>query len=236
MTDTEDAFLRAICENPDEDTPRLVFADWLTEQGGPVNTAWANGMRAQIWLARGETDEALKFQTCVFDSRYGQEKLRERLELPQWVGGWERGFPSDASGPFHELSSAWPGLAFRIPIRTLRVYDTSEADAAEFVTWPALSVLSELDFGATWETPIRADVIPALASCESLRGLKVLALRYVIFSEASVTALLDSPHLAGLTALRLDIPQATPVLSQTLRNRLVTRFGETVFDDESIPF
>src|SRR4051794_34673610 len=109
----EAAFLRAICENPDDDTPRLVFADWLTEQGGPVNTAWANGIRAQVWLARGASDEALGFQTCVFDSKFGQDKLRERLELPAGVGGsWERGFPSEVSATFHELSDLWPGLAF----------------------------------------------------------------------------------------------------------------------------
>ena len=28
-----EALLRAICEHPDEDTPRLVFADWLQENG-----------------------------------------------------------------------------------------------------------------------------------------------------------------------------------------------------------
>lgn len=31
----EDAFLRAIAEAPDDDTPRLVYADWLTDQGDP---------------------------------------------------------------------------------------------------------------------------------------------------------------------------------------------------------
>jgi uncharacterized protein (TIGR02996 family) len=28
-----EALLRAVCENPDDDTPRLVFADWLQENG-----------------------------------------------------------------------------------------------------------------------------------------------------------------------------------------------------------
>jgi len=32
MTERE-MLLRAVCENPDEDTPRLVFADWLQENG-----------------------------------------------------------------------------------------------------------------------------------------------------------------------------------------------------------
>jgi uncharacterized protein (TIGR02996 family) len=30
----QDDFLRAICESPDDDAPRLVFADWLDEHGG----------------------------------------------------------------------------------------------------------------------------------------------------------------------------------------------------------
>ena len=30
---THDAFLRAILDAPDDDTPRLVYADWLEERG-----------------------------------------------------------------------------------------------------------------------------------------------------------------------------------------------------------
>jgi uncharacterized protein (TIGR02996 family) len=32
---TEDAFLQSILSNPDDDMPRLVYADWLEEQGNP---------------------------------------------------------------------------------------------------------------------------------------------------------------------------------------------------------
>jgi uncharacterized protein (TIGR02996 family) len=234
--DEEAAFLRAICENPDDDTPRLAFADWLAEQGGAVNNAWANGIRAQVWLARGATDEALRFQTCVFDSGYGQEKLRERLDLPsEVVDGWERGFPSTAAGHFQSVRRAWPRLAFRIPIRKLSVYEAVEGEEAQFVAWPALEVLSELEFAASWRVSPTADALSSLANCESLRGLKSLTVRYAIFSESTVTTLLDSPHLAGLTTLRLDIESETHGLSQALKDRLVARFGAEVFDP-SIPF
>lgn len=43
MTD-EHAFRRSICESPKEMGPRLVFADWLEEQGDP----WAAFIRSQI--------------------------------------------------------------------------------------------------------------------------------------------------------------------------------------------
>lgn len=36
-------FLRAICERPDDDAPRLVFADWLEENGGTVECDWCRG-------------------------------------------------------------------------------------------------------------------------------------------------------------------------------------------------
>jgi uncharacterized protein (TIGR02996 family) len=45
-----EALLRAVCENPDEDTPRLVFADWLQENG---DEARAEFIRLQIRFARG---------------------------------------------------------------------------------------------------------------------------------------------------------------------------------------
>ncbi|MCE9566985.1 MAG: TIGR02996 domain-containing protein [Planctomycetes bacterium] len=40
MTSDHDALLRAICENPREDTPRLVFADYLEEHGQAERAAF----------------------------------------------------------------------------------------------------------------------------------------------------------------------------------------------------
>ena len=44
----EAAFLAMISANPDEDTHRLVYADWLDEQGGERNTSLARLIRWQI--------------------------------------------------------------------------------------------------------------------------------------------------------------------------------------------
>ena len=33
MTDTERGLLRGVLDNPDDDTARLVYADWMTENG-----------------------------------------------------------------------------------------------------------------------------------------------------------------------------------------------------------
>src|SRR4051812_27753342 len=44
---TDDAFLRAILEAPGDNTPRLVYADWLEERGDPR----AAFLRAEVALA-----------------------------------------------------------------------------------------------------------------------------------------------------------------------------------------
>lgn len=49
MADQHERFLRTICERPDDDTPRLIFADWLEEQGQEQRAQW---IRVQIELAK----------------------------------------------------------------------------------------------------------------------------------------------------------------------------------------
>ena len=49
MTTDRDALYRAICAQPDEDTPRLAFADLLDEEGEPDR---ARFVRTQVELAR----------------------------------------------------------------------------------------------------------------------------------------------------------------------------------------
>src|SRR5207248_10529310 len=44
----ERALLAAICAEPEEDTPRLAYADWLDEHGGPPEQARAAFIRTQI--------------------------------------------------------------------------------------------------------------------------------------------------------------------------------------------
>src|SRR5690349_8945353 len=48
MTD-RDAFVAAIADAPADDTPRLVYADWLEENGEPAQAAFVRG---QVELAR----------------------------------------------------------------------------------------------------------------------------------------------------------------------------------------
>ncbi len=90
-----DAFLRAILENLDDATPRLVFADWLEDTADPANVAWAHYIRTQAELAAqppvggrwGElevqaADEALRISaTLKVPARIFVEQTRALLRL-----------------------------------------------------------------------------------------------------------------------------------------------------------
>lgn len=82
------AFLRAIRECPDDDTPRLVFADWLEEHGSRtnLNTDWAGLIRTQIEIHRMvNSDEA---RTEAYDDRFTLLWNRERQLLDGPLGKW----------------------------------------------------------------------------------------------------------------------------------------------------
>src|SRR5262245_20074727 len=57
-TAQDDAFLADVLEHPDEDAPRLVYADWLDEHGDEADRDRAELIRVQCQLARGDLDEA----------------------------------------------------------------------------------------------------------------------------------------------------------------------------------
>lgn len=65
---TEDVFLAKLLEMPIDDTSRLVYADWLDEQGDAISAAKAEFLRLTVQLA-------------TFRGHKGQKKaLRKRLQ------------------------------------------------------------------------------------------------------------------------------------------------------------
>jgi uncharacterized protein (TIGR02996 family) len=82
----EEAFLEAICEEPDNDVPRLVYADWLEEQGRGER---AEFIRVQIEL--GPHHDADDIQSAV---RHGNPRRfyalqRHEKELLKCSSNWK---------------------------------------------------------------------------------------------------------------------------------------------------
>src|SRR5262249_51837097 len=89
---TEDDLLRALCEAPDDDAPRLVYADWLEEHGRLMR---AELIRAQVELATlaGDTPRrrALAFRCrCLVDEH--EHKGLGPPRPPAAETRWRRGF------------------------------------------------------------------------------------------------------------------------------------------------
>ena len=83
-------FLAAICSNPEDDTARLVFADWLDEQG---NAPRAEFIRVQV--ERAALPE--------WDARRVRLLMRERALLAQHEAAWRAELPAVRGvtwGPF----------------------------------------------------------------------------------------------------------------------------------------
>src|SRR5947209_4087839 len=109
----EQALLAAIWAGPHEDTPRLVYADWLQETGDPANVARAEFIRLQCELARLDEDDPrqrelarrphtlLKQHRAVWNSG-----LPKSLQRVQFVRGFPA--PSDARAPREPVPRADP--------------------------------------------------------------------------------------------------------------------------------
>jgi uncharacterized protein (TIGR02996 family) len=72
------AFLQAIRENPDDDTTRLIYADWLDEQGDKANATRAELIRLQVDLHGDNRPHKVRRKR----EKQLAELLRQRLPYP----------------------------------------------------------------------------------------------------------------------------------------------------------
>ncbi len=79
---TEAAFIADICANPDDTTPRLIYADWLEEQGDSFAKARADFIRVQCKIA--SSPEASKWHEIQCDT-YERQSPRW-LSAPGHIG------------------------------------------------------------------------------------------------------------------------------------------------------
>src|SRR4051794_30043939 len=98
---SEAGLLRTIIDDPDDDAPRLVFADWLEDQGELAHAAF---IRAQCRLATLDEDDPARLPLLRDEAAYLPQALAQltpkkrlpwlpRMPSPPTPGlGFERGF------------------------------------------------------------------------------------------------------------------------------------------------
>jgi uncharacterized protein (TIGR02996 family) len=212
----DEAFLQAIIEAPDDDAPRLVYADWLDDSGDPER---AEFIRAQCELARpGPTGarrrELQQRQRTLLSQnarRWGAAALRRTR-----ARNYRRGFVEVLQTSPLWLMRFGEQVFQRFPIREVRLHalddqwDGSRRSIRNFVSWLAKwPPLGRFEALALWghsaggAVTIDPRSLPVLLASPHLRRLRALDISDNVDMNGAAEALAQSPVLGQLTALVL---------------------------------
>jgi uncharacterized protein (TIGR02996 family) len=191
---SEESLLAAIVAAPDDDGPRLVYADWLLERGD----ARGDFIRLQCELARADerSPRALELYELVEPMRKASWRLFAG-ELARYASerSFHRGFVDEVRMPVGVFAKHGERLFSRYPIRGLVAAPTP--DLRKLAAVPALRLVEEL-----WlAEPTRE--LAALAGAR-LDRLKTLTLKRCAQSEEDLTSLLASIDAPALESVSLD--------------------------------
>jgi uncharacterized protein (TIGR02996 family) len=199
----EDAFLHDIIENPDDDGPRLVYADWLDDHGEPDRARFIRVQCELAGLPEGNDPRRveLEVQEKELRDRHGGEWFQPFSEL-SGSGWWtRRGFVEGATFLARDFIRRAPDLFRRHPLRHVHLVETVKVRALSQV--PQLVRLATLSLKTTGDIGDRGAAV--LAACPYLAGLARLGLACNDIGDRGVGALAGSPHLAGLHELELAL-------------------------------
>jgi uncharacterized protein (TIGR02996 family) len=220
----EQAFLQGIREAATEDTPRLIFADWLEEHGQADR---AEFIRVQCRLAHmarmpetetqrltllRRAEELLRnhWQEWVGpirkivggqSSRYGGEWLREAYH-PDGLQEFRRGFVESLALDAESYLEHAGELQRLAPLTELRLWGAGRCAArlAQEATLRGLAFLGFMDY---YVAPLMAKDMALLAASPYLGNVTVLYLGRNSIGDEGVEALAQAPWLMSVRSLDL---------------------------------
>jgi uncharacterized protein (TIGR02996 family) len=174
-----DALRHAVVADPDDDTPRLIYADWLDENGQPDRAAF---IRAQVESARAEpfsprSRTANDLANRILESHrvgWTQHLNSHCVEPPRF----HRGFVEHVAVEPISIVSALEAILDTEPVRSLRVIRT--------------------DYEGGWISLMPVFEAPRL---RQIRQIELTSPGGFIHEE--YTALIESPNLASVKRLSL---------------------------------
>jgi uncharacterized protein (TIGR02996 family) len=192
----DEGFLQAIIDDPDDDTVRLIYADWLDDHG---NHARAEFIRVQIDLAQMKEDDDRRYALETRQVQLLAEHENEWLEpIGEAIDDWtfRRGFLDHAHLTVDFILREASKSFRHIPIRSASLEGAVEREA-ELASCAFLDRLREL---ALWEDLIQ---LPTLLASPHLAKLTALILGEQSF-QSTLLEFLESPaHLDNLRDLYL---------------------------------
>jgi uncharacterized protein (TIGR02996 family) len=219
MYPDESALLAAVCAAPDDDLPRLVFADWCDEHGQPLR---AEFVRTQIELAK-LTRDSKRRRKLAFRCRELIDTAEDHLHnlpdtLPPEPWSFRRGFVELLEVEGMHLDS--DAAAFRThPVR--RLHSINYIDIADLKHIPADNHLLTLTLtGNAFGT----DDVVGLSRMKRFPHLTELGLMCCELDDEAARVLCDRAFFQRLKVLRVGGNPFTDAGRQLLRDH----FGERV--------
>jgi uncharacterized protein (TIGR02996 family) len=239
---TEEAGLReALFSDPDDDTARLVYADWLDEHGQPE--------RAEF--IRLQCKHASVYHEAIFVSGDPEADRMNRLEKEHGER-WLAGAPLLPG----VQSYLWRGFAAHVHVRGWREFRKQarrmfQTAPVEYVTFECLSLVGaralaqspylerirvlDLAYGAVR----KIGALRALLSSPALASLQTLRLFHSSLGDEAAVAVANCPHLTGLKLLSMyssgieDVGAFAMAASPHLPKTCFLEFSRNGFGDEA---
>ncbi len=224
------ALLDAVKDHPDDDTPRLVLADWLDEQDNELDAARAKNIRKDIARERGALPPAanmeLRVQATLFQRCLGL------LAAFPISGEFARGLPhvtidgpallqpafrplfaseefafvqfvqlNNAGGPRMEAMAALPEFRHVAGLGVYPFNPLGTGSAAKFFGSPNLTGLRQIAFRSVQPGAVG---VQALAANPALARLRKLNLAHNKLVDKALAALAAGKHLSALEVLDLS--------------------------------
>jgi uncharacterized protein (TIGR02996 family) len=200
----DDAFLKAIIDTPEDDTPRLVYADFLDERGDPRGEF----IRVQCELARLPDDDPRRLELEARERGLLKEHKEEWVgPMLRLLGGSElvahvefrRGFVWGLTIGASDFLLRAENLFRGTPLQHARICMGPEAISA-LAASPWLARLTSLSLESC---DLQASDIHPLADSPFLTSVTTLDLYENQIGSRGLRALAASPHLHQLRELRL---------------------------------
>jgi uncharacterized protein (TIGR02996 family) len=207
-------FLQEILSHPDDDAPRLIYADWLEERGDPrgefIRVQCALTTLPKMDARRPDMEERQRQLLAEHQTKWLATLNPECLAPSRPFIPFERGFLGSrvSTSPTHYLryTDLWSCWAIRQDLELWRRLNDEEppaevADYARMATSPLLERWVSLHFP---EQELDPDCFQALITSPGLTRLRELDVFETPIGAEGVRALTSTPHLTELTKLYLN--------------------------------
>lgn len=231
-----DALLAGVLANPDADLPRLVYADFIEENGDALR---AEFIRVQCALAGGFFEDekekhALLIRAATLRDAHGEEWLEplklkgEPLSNPRSHGLFRRGFVEIVWMPATTFAASAERLFACSPVSELRVILGIGHEMADVVNCPSFLRLRGLDISDARVGQLAAMILTVAGKAKRLAHLRRLRLRQCGLTDLVARAI---GRIEEFNPKELDLT-GNPLSAFTV-DQLRERYGTALIYDES---